>query len=225
MSNQNPGCLGSLLKLIGIEKGTTSDEHTEMKLPYAIRDDFLSPAELSFYQVLNQVVDSSGVICPKVSLGDIFFVKAKDKSKHTTYLNKINRKHIDFLICDTATMKPVVGVELDDSSHSRQDRIKRDEFVNKLFSDAGLPLVRIANKRSYTVSEIKERIYPFLQKEADTSKEFETQVNSNQDTNEPTCKKCGSSMTRRIAKSGERKGKAFYGCSNFPKCREVVAID
>jgi len=57
------------------------------------------------------------------------------------------------------------------------------------------------------------------------SKELETQLNSNQDTKEPTCKKCGSSMTRRIAKSGERKGKAFYGCSNFPKCREVVAID
>jgi len=224
MSNQNPGCLGALFKLFGVEKETKSDVHTDMKLPYGIRDDFLSPAEFSFYKVLNQVVDSSGMICPKVSLGDVFFVKTNDRSKHTTYLNKINRKHVDFLICDPATMKPVVGVELDDTSHSRQDRIKRDEFVNKLFSDAGLPLVRIANKRSYNIAEIKEKIYPYLQKEAGTSKVLETQ-HSNQETNEPTCKKCGSSMTIRIAKSGERKGKAFYGCSNFPKCREVVAID
>ena len=33
-----------------------------------------------------------------------------------TYWNKINRKHVDFLICDDETLKPLVGIELDDST-------------------------------------------------------------------------------------------------------------
>ncbi|WP_138418218.1 topoisomerase DNA-binding C4 zinc finger domain-containing protein [Aquibacillus sediminis] len=40
----------------------------------------------------------------------------------------------------------------------------------------------------------------------------------------PICKKCGSPIIKRQAKKGENKGEAFYGCTNFPKCREVFEI-
>jgi restriction system protein len=39
------------------------------------------------------------------------------------------------------------------------------------------------------------------------------------------CPKCGSAMVRREAKRGANAGRAFYGCSRFPDCRVVVAID
>jgi len=38
------------------------------------------------------------------------------------------------------------------------------------------------------------------------------------------CPKCGASMVLRTAAKGNNKGKQFYGCSNFPKCREIVHI-
>lgn len=38
----------------------------------------------------------------------------------------------------------------------------------------------------------------------------------------PVCNKCGSSMVLRKAKKGKNIGNDFWGCSNFPKCREVV---
>jgi hypothetical protein len=41
----------------------------------------------------------------------------------------------------------------------------------------------------------------------------------------PTCAKCGSPMALRIAKRGERKGQPFYGCTQYPKCREIINID
>ncbi|WP_207669235.1 hypothetical protein [Fonticella tunisiensis] len=49
ISTNNPGCLGVILKLLGVnlKKGNVE----EAKLPYGLRDDFLSPAELSFYKV------------------------------------------------------------------------------------------------------------------------------------------------------------------------------
>lgn len=39
------------------------------------------------------------------------------------------------------------------------------------------------------------------------------------------CPKCGSLMVMRTAKQGANVGKSFWGCSNYPQCRGIVAID
>ncbi|MBC8374112.1 MAG: NERD domain-containing protein [Phycisphaerae bacterium] len=41
----------------------------------------------------------------------------------------------------------------------------------------------------------------------------------------PRCPKCDSEMVLRTAKRGDRKGKQFYGCSRYPKCREMINVD
>lgn len=38
----------------------------------------------------------------------------------------------------------------------------------------------------------------------------------------PTCPKCGRTMVRRTAKSGNYAGNEFWGCPGFPRCRAVV---
>lgn len=38
------------------------------------------------------------------------------------------------------------------------------------------------------------------------------------------CPKCGAAMVRRKATKGPNAGNEFYGCSNFPKCRCIIAI-
>lgn len=39
---------------------------------------------------------------------------------------------------------------------------------------------------------------------------------------EPVCPKCGSAMSKRLAKSGSNSGNEFWGCSRYPSCRGVV---
>ena len=39
------------------------------------------------------------------------------------------------------------------------------------------------------------------------------------------CAQCGADMVLRTATRGERKGKKFWGCSNYPKCRNVINVD
>jgi hypothetical protein len=85
--------------------------------------------------------------CPKVGLGNLFYVKRDDYSKYQTYTNRVDRKHVDFLLCDPRTMRPLDGLELDDRSHQRSDRQQRDEFVESVFTAARLPLVRIPANR------------------------------------------------------------------------------
>jgi restriction system protein len=40
----------------------------------------------------------------------------------------------------------------------------------------------------------------------------------------PSCPQCGASMVKRQAKRGTNVGGAFWGCSEFPRCRGTVAI-
>jgi hypothetical protein len=84
------------------------------EFPYVLRDDFLSPSEQSFYQVLKTVVGERLVVRPKVALADLFFAKTGDFRQNRVALNRIDRKHVDFLLCEPRTMRPVVGIELDD---------------------------------------------------------------------------------------------------------------
>lgn len=38
------------------------------------------------------------------------------------------------------------------------------------------------------------------------------------------CPKCGSLMVLRTAKRGDNRGNQFWGCSGYPKCREITAL-
>lgn len=44
-------------------------------------------------------------------------------------------------------------------------------------------------------------------------------------TTDPNCPSCGNTMIKRTAKKGANTGKSFWGCSGYPQCRGVVAID
>lgn len=40
----------------------------------------------------------------------------------------------------------------------------------------------------------------------------------------PHCPKCNEKMVKRVAKKGATAGKAFWGCSSYPKCRGTISI-
>lgn len=139
----------------------TSDSIEQLQiheeLPYKKKQYLLSIAEKNFYEVLKTAIqDTDYYICPKVRLADIIYVGKTDKRQ--SYFNKIQSKHIDFLLCTADTLSPVIAIELDDNSHFRNDRIKRDAFVDKVLKAAGLKIIRFNVKHSYVVNEIKEKI-------------------------------------------------------------------
>lgn len=41
----------------------------------------------------------------------------------------------------------------------------------------------------------------------------------------PPCPQCGDTMVKRVAKKGMNAGNLFWGCTGFPKCRGVRAVD
>ena len=230
--NNNPGCLepilrffqkpGKPLKQDGIVRFSLPADEPE-ELPYFVRDDFFSAAEASFFRVLKTVVGENLVICPKVSLAEIFYVSRPDVN--LPYFNKINRKHVDFVLCSPKTLKPVLAIELDDASHQRADRVERDEFVDDVFSTAGLRLIHVPVQRAYNTQELQALLQDALggQKQASASdKSADTAWPA--DKEPPFCPNCGSRMVLRTAQRGSNVGQQFYGCPNYPKCQKIIPI-
>ena len=114
------------------------------KYPYERRD-LLTSNELEFYQILSPIVCQHGwQLLMKMRLADIMAVR-KGTEEYMKYFNKIKAKHTDFVFCDPDTLEILAGLELDDPSHERPERIERDEFVDKAYAAAGIPLIHVWN--------------------------------------------------------------------------------
>jgi hypothetical protein len=87
-----------IVDLLAGDGKNDSDKGKNPEFPYHLRDKFLSPAELSFFNVLRPIVGNRAVLLTKVALGDVFWVKKDDPSRYRIYTNKIDRKHVDFLM-------------------------------------------------------------------------------------------------------------------------------
>jgi very-short-patch-repair endonuclease len=199
----------------------SQNESISKPLPYRLRDDFLSPAEFSFYKVLSSLIGARLTIQSKVRLADVFFVARPNEN--FAYFNKIAQKHLDFLVCDSITMKPLFGIELDDSSHKQNNRQERDEFVESVCEVAGLPLLRFPVQREYNSRELAAQIAPFVKDKIGVSTPTQSEV-SRQAGSIPLCPKCDIPMVLRTVAKGEHKGKQFYGCQNYPRCREMKPV-
>jgi hypothetical protein len=130
------------------------EEEKEVYLPYKKKSFLLTKAEYNFDKVLTEAVKDRYYIGRQVLLSSIVEVT----STYKPYRSKIDKKTIDFVLFNKAGYTPYLAIELDDSSHSRWDRIKRDEFVQDVLNRAGIKLERVKNAYSYNLDEIAKLI-------------------------------------------------------------------
>jgi hypothetical protein len=128
----------------------------EEKLHFAKKKYFFSEAEKKFYLILEQIADKNNwVIFSKINLRDLFYTFGENK---LIYYNRIKQKHVDFLLCDNSAFLPVIAIELDDSSHNLEKRIERDDFIDKAFASAELPLLRVRAAANYDINVLEQEI-------------------------------------------------------------------
>lgn len=99
---------------------------------YELRRSIFTAAERSFAGVLDGALPEGVTWFAKVRLGDIFITKkGLSRSESTTARNRIDRKHVDFLLLRSSDLAPLAGIELDDRSHNADDRKQRDAFCRQ----------------------------------------------------------------------------------------------
>ncbi len=133
--------------------------------PYKKSAALLSPAERSFFGVLEQAVGTHHYIFAKVRVADVVETTRGLSGGHRqAAFNRIRAKHFDFLLCDKQDLSPVCAIELDDRSHTRSSRQQRDAFVTELCRNVDLPLLRVRASRSYSLPELREDILRVTQR-------------------------------------------------------------
>jgi len=224
--NDRPGCLAAIRRAFGLSAAPRQAEQLsstqEEELPYRVRDDFLSPAERSLYGVLCAAAGEWATVCPKIALGDVFYPQSGDHSANLRYRNQIAQKHVDFLLCDPGSMRPLLGVELDDASHERPDRQDRDVFVDQVFAAAGLLLLRVPVQAAYDTRALAAAIQERAGQAAAVEDLPVTEENVD-NAGPPLCPRCGQPMVLRTARRGSHEGERFWGCPDYPRCRGVRA--
>lgn len=154
----SPKYLADIKKLEDINKFKEIGETDEGEQKYDLQASLLTPTEENFYTVLKEVIGGRYQIIPQVQLSKIMKVRDSDYG-YTNYhdFNKINKKSIDFVLYDE-NLKAHLAIELDDYSHSRPDRIRRDEFVNKIMEEAGLRILHVPVADHYDLEELRLKI-------------------------------------------------------------------
>lgn len=149
--------LAKILQALGIRWGI---DYREAYQPRQL----LTKRELGEYFKLKEYADARGwLICPKVRLFDLIEPKAKyNRSDKQTLTNKVWAKHVDFVLTDR-NMNVIGVLELDDKTHDRPDRMKRDTFVRDALEGAGIPMIQTRSITPETLNgfEIaKEKAHP-----------------------------------------------------------------
>jgi len=221
--------LAVLIALAGARR--LRSRHAGKQIAYERRRILFTPAERSFLGVLDLAVGKDFRLFGKVRLGDLLApLKGLSKAAQQAALNKISRKHLDFVLCNPDDLTVLCAIELNDKSRQHKDRQGRDDFLLAACQAAGLPLIVFDADQAYSPAEVSAKIAeaissrmhnrdePLLHASIAAVNPFvfpDSELG-------PLCPLCSSLMVKRRAKGGDNAGKDFWGCANFPKCRGVV---
>lgn len=132
----------------------------QVALPYQRRQFFFSRAEQRFYDYLTQavrMVNCELVVFAKVRMADLLIMKKGTTGQaYWAAWGRISQKHADFVLLrplrrpgEPEALEPVLVIELDDSSHELPERRQRDQLVDAIYHQAGLPILHIPVTATY----------------------------------------------------------------------------
>ena len=121
------------------------------KFLYEVKQSLISKAEQSFYSAIKTSVPEGFCVFPQINLAS-FIIRTDDARYH----NELFR-NVDFLVTD-AEYRPKIIIEINDQTHLNNDRKERDEKVQKICEEAGIPILKLWTSYGANPDYIKRRI-------------------------------------------------------------------
>ncbi len=131
-----------------------SSKESKSLYHYKRKEFLMSRAEHEFFDILVEIAGTQYYVFPQIHLPNILDNKVVGQSWKGAFRH-IDEKSIDYVICDKAYIKPLLAIELDDRTHEQENRKIRDEEVERILSEAGLPLLRFRNNGHFNKEEIR----------------------------------------------------------------------
>ena len=148
--------LAMLLMIVVVIAKLLLNPKASIGFPYTKQTALFTAAERSFLGVLEQAVGDEYRVFGKVRLADVIKVSGVSGKARQAAFNRIQSKHLDFVVCAADDLSIKYAIELDDRSHAK--RKARDQFVDQAMAAARVPLYRFPAKVGYSIQEIRERL-------------------------------------------------------------------
>lgn len=117
------------------------------------RKPFMTDSERQFLRALEVHALPPGFrVCPQVRLCDIVTVSARYKPGSREYnalFRQISQWHCDFVLVRHDDFTVLAVIELDDLSHHRPDRRRRDAIFDEVLKTAGIPCWRVCRPNEF----------------------------------------------------------------------------
>lgn len=166
--------MGELNSGQGAQKEETQNLDNSKEYTYQLRDSLISQTEKNFLSAIKSVLPQNYFIQPQVNLSSII-----DKTDNTRFRNELFR-NIDGCIFDQ-NYKPIVLVEINDSTHNEKKRIERDKKVKDICEEAGIPLVRFWTCYGINTDYMQNIITKAIQQAKNPVRIAHSQCKSNKD--------------------------------------------
>ena len=114
---------------------------------YIAKAKMMSASEQGVYKILEKAYGDKYYIFCQVRVVDIV---QPNITKYQTWTREykslfwqISQWHFDYVMCDKNDFSIFCALELDDASHERPERVRRDRILNAVCKDAGVVLKRM----------------------------------------------------------------------------------
>ena len=147
-------------KIFGIseDKVTLKYDYNENEKIYFKKSYIMTQAEYNFYNKI-KVLENKYNIVPQINLAAV--IEKRVPNKKRVFYNDLFH-NIDFAIFNNNYTKLLLLIELNDQTHNRPDRKKRDENVKNICNEAGIKLITFytnkPNDSEYVISRINNEI-------------------------------------------------------------------
>ena len=125
------------------------------KPPFRRTTGVLSEAETPIFKMLKYVIADDGHVLAKVQLSSLVTM-TPGESRREFYMNIARLRHVDFVICHSKSLAPVLVVQATDTGVkvSQEDK----DILSKILATTGLPLLELSVRESLGPVEMKQKL-------------------------------------------------------------------
>ncbi len=145
----------AIFKILGRREETAIPQE-DLVARFEIRERFLSDDELQCYRVLSEAVPVGAIVCPKPRVLET--LRVLNAHEHLEDALRVDRKHIDFLICSDSSGHPLCAVQIDWWNEQRQEVRPREQILAQALERANLPVMYVPSNQIPTADQMRQEL-------------------------------------------------------------------
>ncbi len=121
----------------------------------------LTQEHATFYNLLRLAVEDQYLVFAQVPLWSLVSVSAtnqQDEGKALSFMNRISKQRIDFVLIHPGTLSPEKVIELEKETGGSESRAMRTKLVQQVFDATGIECIRLDGQQTFTVQSLGDLV-------------------------------------------------------------------